>query len=124
MKTLLAVVGLFEAITGLSLLVAPSLVSHLLLGAGPEGVGIPVARVAGIALTAFGAGCLWGSVWLGMWLYTLLVGLFLLYVGTCTEWHGRLLWPAVAVHAVLTVVLAKYLLPGAAAPRPHADSVI
>ena len=107
MKTLLTLLGIAEAATGVGLLVAPALVTRLLLGAEPIGVGVPVSRVAGIALAALGIGCCAGSVWLGMWLYTALVTLFLLYLGAGTEWHGRLLWPAVAVHAVLTVLLAR-----------------
>jgi hypothetical protein len=111
MMTLLTLVGFLEAGTGLALLVAPSPVTRLLLGAEPVGVGVPVARVAGIALAAFGVGCSSCSVWLGMWLYTALITLFLLYLGAGTEWHGLLLWPAVAVHAVLTVLLARRRLP-------------
>ena len=107
MKTLLIVVGVLELGTGLALLIAPSVVTHLLLGAEPVGVAIPVARTFGIALVALGLGCCWSSVWLGMWLYTALVTLFLLYLGARTEWHGQLLWPAVALHAVLTVLLAR-----------------
>ena len=101
---MLAAVG--EAATGLALLVVPSLVGHLLLGVELVGVAIPVARVLGLALVALGAGCSFGSVWLGMWIYTALATLYLAYLGVGTEWHGRLLGPAVAVHAALTVLLA------------------
>ena len=107
MKTLLTLVGLAEAGTGLALLVAPSLVTRLLLGAETVGVGSAAARVAGIALIALGIGCCAGSVWLAMWLYTALVTLFLLYLGVATEWHGPLLWPALALHGLLTVLLGR-----------------
>ena len=40
--------------TGLALLLVPSLVGQLLLGEPLTGVGIPVARVAGIALIGAG----------------------------------------------------------------------
>jgi hypothetical protein len=46
-----------EAVTGLALLIAPSLVGQLLLGEQRSGVAIPVARVSGIALTALGIAC-------------------------------------------------------------------
>jgi|GEM_PF-3365520 len=47
---LLAVAALAEALTGLAVLVVPSLVGWLLLGVKLSGAAIPVARVAGIAL--------------------------------------------------------------------------
>jgi len=107
MKTLLTLAGVAEVATGAALLIAPSLVTRLLLGAEPVGVAIAVARVSGIALTALGVGCAVGSLWFAMWLYTALATLFLGYLGVGTEWHGQLLWPAVALHAVLTVLLAR-----------------
>ena len=57
MKKLLGLTGVAEAVTGLALIVAPSLVGRLLLGAESTGVAIPVARVLGIALIAFGVAC-------------------------------------------------------------------
>jgi hypothetical protein len=38
-------------------------------------------------------------------LYNSLATVYLAYVGIATEFVGLLLWPAVAVHAVLTVLL-------------------
>ena len=43
----------------------------------------------------------------GMATYGLLVTLYLLYLGIRGEWVGPLLWPAVALHAVLTLLLAR-----------------
>jgi uncharacterized membrane protein len=39
--------------------------------------------------------------------YGLLVTLYLFYLGIQGEWVGPLLWPAVALHAVLTLLLAR-----------------
>jgi hypothetical protein len=39
--------------------------------------------------------------------YNVLVTLYLGFVGLGTEFVGLLLWPAVAVHAVLTVLLGS-----------------
>ena len=39
--------------------------------------------------------------------YSALVMAYLAYVGIRGEWAGPLLWPAVVVHAVLTVLLAR-----------------
>jgi len=33
--------------------------------------------------------------------------LYLIYLGLGGQWPGILLWPAVAVHAVLTILLAR-----------------
>ena len=43
----------------------------------------------------------------GMLIYSVLTTLYLLYLGIRGEWVGPLLWPAVVVHAVLTVLLAR-----------------
>ena len=57
MKKLLALAAIAEATTGFALLVVPSLVGQLLLGAEGTGVAIPIARVLGIALIALGVAC-------------------------------------------------------------------
>jgi hypothetical protein len=106
MKRLLTLAAVAEAATGLALLVVPAFVGRLLLGAELTGVSIPVARVAGIALIALGIACLPGLALLGMLIYSALATAYLSYVGICGEWAGPLLWPAVVVHAVLTLFLA------------------
>jgi hypothetical protein len=107
MKKVLTVAAIGEVATGLALLVVPSLVGHLLLGAELAGVAIPVSRVTGIALLALGVGCLPGATALcGMLTYSLLATLYLLYLAIRGEWVGPLLWPAVGLHAILTVLLA------------------
>jgi len=107
MKKLLALAAVAEAVTGLALIVAPSLVVRLLFGAELAGVSIPVARVLGIALLALGVCCWPGSTALcGMLTYGALVTAYLLYLAFGGEWVGPLLWPAVVLHAVLTLLLA------------------
>jgi hypothetical protein len=39
--------------------------------------------------------------------YSLLVTLYLAYLGIRGEWVGVLLWPAVAIHAILTILLVR-----------------
>ena len=39
--------------------------------------------------------------------YNLLATLYLLYLGVRGQWVGKLLWPAVTIHAVLTVLLGR-----------------
>jgi hypothetical protein len=107
MKTL-AIAAIAEAATGLALLIAPSLVGRLLLGTELTGVSIPVARVAGIALIALAVACWPGRTPLcAMLTYSALATLFLLYLGIRGNWVGPLLWPAVALHAVLTIFLGR-----------------
>lgn len=107
MKKALLVAAVSEAATGAALLVVPSLVGRLLLGTELIGVAIPVARVLGIALIALGVACWPGTPLVGMLTYSLLVTLYLLYLGIRGNWVGPLLWPAAAAHAVLTLLLAR-----------------
>ena len=107
MKKLLTLTAVAEAATGLALLVVPAPVGRVLLGAELTGVSIPLARVAGIALIALGIACLPGLAFLGMLTYSVLVMAYLAYVGISGEWAGPLLWPAVVLHAVLTLLLAR-----------------
>jgi hypothetical protein len=108
MKQLLALTAIIEAATGLALIMAPSLVGRLLFGVEFIGVANPAARVTGIALLALGVGCWPDSTALrGMLTYSALVTLYLLYLAIRGEWVGPLLWPAVALHGLLTVLLAR-----------------
>jgi hypothetical protein len=111
-RTILGIAAALEAVTGLFLLALPHLVAKLLLGTDVSGVSIVIGRVAGIALVSLGVGCWLGRQEAGggwalsaMLLYNILATAYLAYVGIATEFVGLLLWPAVAVHAVLTVLL-------------------
>ena len=66
MKKVLVVAAIAEAVTGLALMVMPSLLGRLLLGEELAGAAIPVARVAGIALIALGIACWPGPPLVGM----------------------------------------------------------
>jgi len=55
MKSVLTFAAIGEAFTGLALLIAPSLVSQLLLGEQLAGTAVSIARVAGMALIALGS---------------------------------------------------------------------
>jgi hypothetical protein len=100
-----AVVG--EGLTGLALLIVPTLVGRLLLGVEFTGGAIPAARVAGIALMGLTVACLPGRALLGMLTYSVLVTLYLGYVGLAGDFPGILLWPAVVLHALLTFLLTR-----------------
>jgi hypothetical protein len=107
MKWVLIFAAIAEAITGLALLITPSLVGQLLLGEQFAGVATPVARVAGIALIALGIACWPGPPLVGMLIYIASVTLYLAYLGFAEGLTGVLLWPAVALHAILTAFLAR-----------------
>jgi hypothetical protein len=106
MRKVLALAAVGESATGLALLVAPSLVGQLLLGEQLAGVAIPVARVAGIALIGLGIACWPGTPLIGMLVYSTAVALYLAFVGFAGGAGGLLLWPAVAVHVALSLLLA------------------
>jgi hypothetical protein len=105
MKKVLVVAAIAEAVTGLALMVMPSLLGRLLLGEELAGVAIPVARVAGIALIALGIVCWPGPPLVGMLIYSAAVTLYLAYLGFAGGFAGAFLWPAVALHAVLSILL-------------------
>ena len=112
MNKLLAVAAIAEAATGLALIVVPLSVARLLIGAELSGIAVTVGRLAGISLLSLGVAC-WPakvpmrSALCGMMTYSLLVTLYLSFLGIGGEWRGPLLWPAIVLHAVLTLLLAR-----------------
>jgi hypothetical protein len=112
MKRALTFAAVAEIATGAALLIAPSLVGWLLLGEELSGIAILVARVAGIALVALGIACWPGPPLVGMLIYSTVVALYLAYLGLADGLTGTLLWPAVALHAILSVLLGRNWLVG------------
>jgi hypothetical protein len=111
-RSVLALAAIGEAATGAALLLVPSLVGQLLLGAELIGIAVTVARVAGIALVALGVACWPGSPLLGMLIYSAAITLYLAYVALAGGVTGTLLWPAVVLHAILTALLTQALMRG------------
>src|SRR3974390_173345 len=107
MKNVLIFAAVGEAGTGLAMLIIPSLFGQLLLGEELTGVAIPVARVAGIALIALGITCWPGTPLVGMLTYGTFVALYLTYLGFAGGLAGVLLWRAVALHVVLSILLGR-----------------
>lgn len=106
MKKVLALAAVGEAATGLALLIVPALVGRLLLGDELTGIAVVVARVAGIALVALAVACWPGTPLVGMLTYSAAVMVYLAYLGFTGASSGLLLWPAVVLHLILTVLLA------------------
>jgi hypothetical protein len=108
MRTPLIIACVGEIATGLALLLHPALVVRLLLGAEIAGAGVIASRVAGLALIALGIACWPGcAAQRGMLTYSAIAAAYLFYLAVRGEWAGPLLWPAVALHAVLTLLLAR-----------------
>jgi hypothetical protein len=109
-RTLLTLAAAAEAITGVALIGAPGLVTSLLLGAQLSASGLALGRVCGVALLSLGWAC-WPSrddtrAVAVMLLYGAFSTVYLGYVGIAGESAGRLLWPAVLYHALMTLLLA------------------
>ncbi|HEX2476388.1 MAG TPA: hypothetical protein VHK01_16670 [Lacipirellulaceae bacterium] len=115
-RSVLGVAAAIEAVTGLVLIAFPHVLIRLLFGAEVAGVSIAIGRVAGIALLSLGVGCWMGRQETGNWalfamlIYNSLVTIYLTLVGFGAEFVGMLLWPAAALHAALTGLLAYPLI--------------
>ena len=107
MRSVLILAAVGEATLGAALLIAPSLVGQLLLGAELTGIAGTVARVAGIALIGLGIGCWPGPPRIGMRSYLALSALYLAYIGLAGGPPGILLWPAVVLHVILAALLTR-----------------
>lgn len=94
-----------EIATGFALVAMPSIVGQVLLGEQLTGVGIPTARVAGIALIALSIACWRNSGLPGMLIYSAAVTVYLAYVGLWGGFTGILLWPGVGLHLLLSILL-------------------
>ncbi len=112
-QKILAFAALVEIGTGLVLMLDPGIVVTLLLGAETSVVDIPFGRCFGIALLALGPAC-WPSreriesslpAFRGMLIYNVLIALYLAYLGAARHLVGLLLWPGVALHAVVAALL-------------------
>jgi len=111
-KSLLSVTGALEAATGLGLLLVPSMVVELLLGATPGApAGVTVSRVAGVALLAIGVAC-WRArtdaasraakgLVAALLLYNVGVVAVLALARTSPTPVGIAFWPVVVAHAGL-----------------------
>jgi|SRR5271166_5197881 len=112
-RTLARLSAAIEAATGVALIADPDFVVHLLLGAGLSDSGIAVARVGGAGLLSLGLACWPGGnkatvqATRALFAYNLLAALYLGYLRVGGGFDGLLLWPACALHAVLTLLFAR-----------------
>ena len=115
MKRLLILAAVLETATGLALLIAPGFVARLLLGDDLPTAGAAVARLAGCALVSLGMAC-WPSrsptallipAVRALLTYNSLVTCYLVFLGIGGQFVGVLLWPAVAIHGLITLLLVR-----------------
>ena len=107
-KVLLAVAATCETVTGIALIFAPNIV-RLLLGTDISGAVLVIARMAGVGLLLLGVAC-WPRVegtiprLRAMLIYNLFATAGLGYLRFSSQSVGKLLLPALAVHAVLAIL--------------------
>jgi hypothetical protein len=117
MKRLLMLAAVLESVTGLALLIAPSVVAWLLLGAELPAVAAVVARLTGCALVALGIACRPGGdaarvlipAARAMLTYNALVACYLTFLGSGGQFVGVLLWPVAAIHGLIALLLLREL---------------
>jgi hypothetical protein len=110
MKWVTTAAAFEAAATGVILLLGPLLFGRLILGAELSEPGQALGRLTGMALLGFAltswpAPAAW-SVTRAMLAYNLLATIYLGYLGIVGKSVGLLLWPAVALHLLLTLLLA------------------
>jgi len=106
-----------EIVAGAAFLTAPDLLCRLLFSVKPEGAGTLLARFAAVALLALGIACLPSTVTgsnrsavFGLFVFNLGVAILFAMAGLATTFRGVLLWPALALHAVVASALLPQLL--------------
>jgi len=133
-KLFLLITAFVEAATGFCLLLLPDVVFRLLLGVGQATAeAILVGRIAGAALLAIGI-----ASWMaradtftpaqrglltGILIYDAAASMLLAFAGAVLKLIGALLWPAVALHAILAIWCLGCLRPDRIARGSRGDAV-
>jgi hypothetical protein len=133
-KLLLLMTAFVEAATGLCLLFLPAVLFAVLLGLEHASVdAILVGRIAGAALLAIGIAS-WTArtdtftpaqlgLLTGILVYDAAASMLLAYAGAVLKMTGVLLWPAVALHAILAVWCLSCLRPDTVARGSRGEAV-
>ncbi len=103
-----------EVLTGLGLVVAPSLLARLLFGSDLNGAGDAMGRIAGLVMVCLASAC-WPSdaeisqsqALIPLAALSWLAAAFLVVSGAVGANVGLLLWPAAALHLILAVLLTR-----------------
>ena len=102
-----------EVMTGLGLVVAPSLLARLLFGSELNPAGDATGRISGLVMVCLAAGC-WpraagteARALVPLMALSWLAAAFLIVTGLIGANVGMLLWPAAALHLILAVLLMR-----------------
>jgi hypothetical protein len=133
-KLLLLTTAFVEAATGLCLLILPAVVFWFLLGLEQATAeALLVGRIAGASLLAIGV-----ASWIaradtftpaqhglltGILIYDMAASILLAFAGAVSKMIGVLLWPAVALHAILAIWCFSCLWPDNIAEDRRGDAV-
>ena len=101
-----------EVLTGLTLIVAPSLLARFLFGSDLNAAGDATGRISGVVMLCLAAGC-WPragesgrhQALVPLVALSWLAAAFLVVTGLIGANVGLLLWPAAALHLILAVLL-------------------
>jgi hypothetical protein len=112
-RGLVALASALEAATGVALIAQPASFIQALLRVDISGGGVVIGRVAGLALLALGLAC-WPvgqgptlQAIRALFTYNLLAALYLGYLAIGGDFASKLLWPTVALHALIALLLAR-----------------
>ncbi|MEJ8821597.1 hypothetical protein WKW80_06050 [Variovorax humicola] len=109
----LMLAALSEIAAGGALMIAPGMLVLVLLGIERSSMSEALGRFVGIALLALGIAC-WpargraqgaSAAYRAMLIYNPLVALYLACLGAIAHVGGVLLWPVVALHVLITLLL-------------------
>ena len=111
----IAVAAAIEAGTGVILIVFPSLFVRLLFGAELSEAGQVLGRLGGFALLALVLACWPGAAMesaaasslRALLVFSVVVAIYLVYLGIGSGLMGPLLWPAAILHSVVAIFLAR-----------------
>jgi hypothetical protein len=116
-KTAVMLVACVEIAVGGSFVTVLDVPCRALFATTPEGVGIPLARFAGVTLVALGIACLPSkaevprrSAMLGLLVYNVGATVLLAWVAIATTFRGTMLWPVVVLHALIAAALLPQFL--------------
>jgi hypothetical protein len=116
-KTVVIAAAWLEIVVGASIVTVPNVPCRLLFATTPEGVGIPLARFAGVALVALGIACLPSkaagsprSAVLGLLVFNVGATVLLAWVAIANTFRGIVLWPVVVLHALIAAALLTQFL--------------
>lgn len=113
-RLLFNVSAAIEILTGVAMLIVPALLIGLLLGEGLGPTGVAVTRILGVGLLSLGiAG--WDSQeqaqdaalgpQTGLLVYNIGATAIFVFLGTAGAMNGVLLWPAAALHLVISLLM-------------------